>query len=209
METDGANGIAVLKLEGGNRELLCDVMKEDFPRIVVSLRDRSAAASLQPGTQVALLEGRAGCQIARSGVVASVAESLVAVQIEPGLSNYCNRSGRMTDCQFPAMYRPRSGDGHFGGWRGAVITKHGPNSLHLKIEEGLVVPDESELMFSPIGTDMTAGSMLSGEEGGVMNVADVRSRRIRVRAMTRDVMPSEPGTVTLVVDISRTLYRAA
>jgi hypothetical protein len=43
----------------------------------------------------------------------------------------------------------------------------------------------------------------------MMNAADVRSRRIRVRGVTKDVLPGDPGTVTLVVEISRTLYRAA
>jgi hypothetical protein len=65
-------------------------------------------------------------------------------------------------------------------------------------------------MFSPIGSEHSGSTRLYSEEGSVVNASDVRSRRIRVRAVTRDILASTtPGTVTLVVEVSRTLYKAA
>ncbi len=209
MGSDGAIGFAILKLAGNNVELACDVVKEDFPRIVLSVRPGAQTADLSPGVHGALIEIKMGQTIARSGSVASVTDGMVAFSIEAGQSHSNNFGSRLNECQLPAMYRPRSDEGLFGGWRGAIITKHSPNQLHLQVEEGHVVPIESELMFSPIGTDTGSQGRMYGEESGAPNAADVRSRRIRVRALTQDVLPSDSGTVTLVLDISRTLYRAA
>ncbi len=209
MGKDGAIGFAVLKLAGKHIDLPCDVLKEDFPRVVLAVRADAPNCELSPGDRGALIEVKIGQSIARSGSVVSIADGMIAFSIEPSGNQVFGRGPRLTDCQLPAMYRPRSEDGHFGGWRGAIIIKHSPNQLHLQVEEGQVVPAEAELMFSPIGTDSGSQGRVYGEEGGVMNAADVRSRRIRVRAVTNDVLPSDSGTVTLVVDISRTLYRAA
>jgi hypothetical protein len=206
---EATNGYAVLKLAGKGTEIPCDVLREEFPRVVVSVRPDSSSTDLIPGTSGVLIEVKMGQSIARSGTVASIADGKVAFSIEPGTSLVMGRGPRLIECQFPAMYRARNADGHFGGWRGGIITKHSPNRIHLQVEEGQVVPTEAELMFSPIGTDSGSPARMYGEEGGVMNAADVRSRRIRVRAMTSDVLPSVPGTVVYVLDISRTLYRAA
>lgn len=209
MGNDGAIGFAILKLAGSNVELHCDVVSDDLPRIALTLRPGAMAADLSAGVHGLLIEIKMGQTIARSGSVVSISDGAVVFAVD-AVSSYTNGPGsRLTDCQLPAMYRPRSDEGLFGGWRGAIITKHSPNRLHLQVEEGHVVPIEAELMFSPIGTDTGSQGRVYGEEGGVMNASDVRSRRIRVRALTQDVLPSESGTVTLVVDISRTLYRAA
>lgn len=209
MGNDGAIGFAILKLAGSNVELPCDVLKEDGSRVVLAVKAESPNSEFKPGDHAALIEIKMGQTIARSGSVASTADGMVGFVIEPGSHQFGGRLPRLTDCQLPAMYRPRSQDGHFGGWRGGIITKHSPNRLHLQVEEGHVVPVEAELMFSPIGTDTGTQSRSYGEEGGAMNASDVRSRRIRVRAATTDVLPSDSGTVILVLEISRTLYRAA
>jgi hypothetical protein len=209
MAGDGAIGFAILKLAGGSAELACDVVKDALPSIVLSVRSAAHAGELVAGAQGALIEVRMGQTVARAGSVASVADGTVVFVVEAGPSFAGVLTTRLTDCQLPAMYRSRSEEGLFGAWRGAIITKHSPNRLHMQVEEGHVVPFESELMFVPIGSDTGSQGRLYGEEGGVINAADVRSRRIRVRAVTLDVLPSESGTVTLVVDISRTLYRAA
>jgi hypothetical protein len=180
------------------------VLQEEFPRVVLSVGEAEVAG----GTRGVLIERKLGQSIARSGHVKTVAQGMVAFELEPAMDALDLKGARLTDCHLPAMFRPRSADGTFGGWRGAVITRHSPNCLHLQVTEGHVVPGEAELLFSPIGSD-TGGTRMFGEEGGMMNAADVRSRRIRVRAVTRDVLPGEPGLVTLVVEISRTLYRAA
>lgn len=209
MRNEGANSIAVIKALGTNTEILCDVVREEFPHVILCVREQGEKPELAVGGHIAIIERRLGQILARSGTVASLAEGCIAVQIEPGVGLATERDPRLTDCQLPAMYRPIS-DGHFGGWRGAIIVRHSPSRLHLQIEEGHVVPAQSELMFSPIGAESSSSGRMLGEEGSLMNASDVRSRRIRVRALTRDVVPSAtPGTVTLVMDISRTLYRAA
>lgn len=199
-------GQAVLKLAGQNVEVGCRVLREEYPRVVVSLTE--SCEGLAPGARALLIESKLGQAIARSGHVATFAEGMVAFEIEPSRSTSSVRDPKLTDCQLPAMFRPRSEDGHFGGWRGAIIVRHSPNRLHLQVEEGHVVPKESELLFSPIGGDSGGPSRMFGDDG-MMSAADVRSRRIRVRALTTDVLPGDPGTVVLVVEISRTLYRAA
>jgi hypothetical protein len=206
---EATNGYAVLKLAGKGTEIPCDVLCEEFPRVVVAVRPGAPGAEVTPGATGVLLEVKMGQSIARSGTIASIADGKVAFAIEPGTSLVVGRGPRLVECQLPAMYRARNEDGHFGGWRGGIIIKHSPNRIHVQVEEGQVVPTEAELMFSPIGTDSGSQARMYGEEGGVMNAADVRSRRIRVRAMTSDVLPSTPGTVVYVLDISRTLYRAA
>lgn len=209
MGCEATVGYAVLKLAGKGTQIRCDVLREEFPRVVVALHAHHDPGDLTPGTNGVLIEVKMGQSIARSGTVASVADGKVAFSIEPGSSLVVGRSPRLVECQFPAMFRSRNGDGHFGGWRGGIIVKHSPNRIHLQVEEGQAVPPEAELMFSPIGGDAGSQVRMYGEEGGVMNAADVRSRRIRVRAVTADVLASDPGTVVYVLDISRTLYRAA
>jgi hypothetical protein len=205
---EGNGGFAVLKLAGKKVDLECDVLAEQFPMVVLALRPASSQIAIASGEQAALVENVAGQIIARQGTVGTIDSGRITLVIENGASQ--SKGPKLTDCQLPAMIRPKTRDGHYGGWRGAAIVKHSPNRLHLVVEEGHVVPSESELMFSPIGSEHSGGPRLYGEEGAVVNASDVRCRRIRVRAVTRDVLASTlPGTVTLVVDISRSLYRAA
>jgi hypothetical protein len=200
-------GTAVLKLSGRDAPLACSVLKEELPRVVVSLAN--PASDLTAGQRGVLIENRMGQPVARCGHVANLAEGLVAFEVEPSTGLAMHRPAKLTDCQLPAMVRAKSEDGHFGGWRGGLIVRHSPNTLHLQVEEGLAVPRETELLFSPIGGDAGGPGRLYADESGMMNAADVRSRRIRVRGVTKDVLTGDPGTVTLVVEISRTLYRAA
>lgn len=209
MGCEATVGHAVLKLAGKGTEIRCDVLREEFPRVVVAMHPDQDAGDVSPGTNGVLIEVKMGQSIARSGTIVSLADGKVAFSIEPGSNLVVGRSPRLVECQLPAMFRARNGDGHFGGWRGGIIVKHSPNRIHLQVEEGQAVPPEAELMFSPIGSDAGSPMRMYGEEGGVMNAADVRSRRIRVRAVTADVLASDPGTVVYVLDISRTLYRAA
>jgi hypothetical protein len=210
MGNDSAGGRAILKLGGKRPELLCDVVKEDLPHVILEIRPGEPTTDVPVGGHVALLEHRAGQFRARAGTVASVTDGRIAIQLEPAARSLGDREPRLTDCQLPAMFRPLSATGHYGGWRGAIIVRHSPTRLHLQVEEGSAVPGEAELMFSPIGSDVGSSSRPLGEDGAIMNSSDVRSRRVRVRAMTRDVQPAPvSGAVTLVVDISRTLYRAS
>jgi hypothetical protein len=210
MGNDSARGRAILKLGGKRPELLCDVVKEDLPHVILEIRPGESPTEVPVGVHVALLEQRAGQFMARAGTVASVSDGRIAIQLEPAARTFGDREPRLTDCQLQAMFRPLSPSGHYGGWRGAIIVRHSPSRLHLQIEEGSVVPSQAELMFSPIGSESAASSRTQAEDGALMNSSDVRSRRIRVRAMTRDVLPAPvSGAVTLVVDISRTLYRAS
>ena len=210
MENEGTVCVAVIKVPGKSAEYLCDVVREEFPHVILCMRAEEEKPELAVGEQIAIIERRLGQVLARSGKVASFSEGCIAVQIEPGIGLRAERDPRLTDCQLPAMYRPISEDGHFGGWRGAIIVRHSPARLHLQIEEGHVVPVQTELMFCPIGAESASSGRALGEDGGMVNASDARSRRIRVRAITHDVVPSAvPGTVTLVLDISRTLYRAA
>lgn len=209
MAEEVSNGVAVLKLVGRNVELVCDVVSDQFPMIVVSLRPDAPKVSLSPGDAVAIVETKLGQTIPRHGTVGIVQGNTVTLAVDSGTS-HAPKGPRLTECQLPAMLRSRTEGGAYGGWRGACIVKHSPNRIHLLVDGGAVVPKEAELMFSPIGSEHSGATRMIGDEGAVLNAADVRSRRIRVRALTRDVLASPtPGTVVLVLDISRTLYRAA
>jgi hypothetical protein len=203
----GSPAFAVLKLVGKKVDVECDVLADQFPMLVLSVRDSSPKCQITAGEPAALVERVSGQIIARQGTVGTVDGSTVTLVVEGGAGQA--KGPKLTDCQLPAMFRSMSKDGHYGSWKGAAIVKHSPNRLHLVVEEGHVVPKEAELMFSPIGSEHS-GAPRFGEEGAVVNASDVRSRRIRVRGVTRDVLASQiPGTVTLVLDISRSLYRAA
>ncbi|MCH8979241.1 MAG: hypothetical protein IH945_08365 [Armatimonadetes bacterium] len=210
MGTSRGSERAILKVAGSATDLACSIVEESATLAVVVPADKLSPDSLPDGTVVALLTCSAGQTKARSGKVTACAEG----RVEIGFVRSTERTEDaqdLTECQLPAMFRPRSRDGHYGCWKGAIITKHGPDRLYLEIEDDLVVPKQTELMFSPIGADSGgSGGRMYGDDGSVINAADVRSRRIRVRAITRDVLPSEtPGTISLVMDITRTLYRTA
>ncbi len=209
MAESGTNGVAVLKLVGKNVDLVCDVVSEQFPMVVLQVRSDAPKVQITSGDSVALVENRLGQTIPRYGSVAIVQGGLVTLAVDSGASS-ANKGQKLTECQLPAMLRSRGENGAYGAWRGACILKHSPNRIHVLVEEGTVVPAMAELMFSPIGTDNQGSTRMGNDDGAMVNASDVRSRKIRVSAFTRDVLASqEPGTVILVLDVSRTLYRAA
>ena len=202
----------LLKFNGRSSDLLCTVEKEEDGLITVRLPEDGACNELEENTTIAIVRTRFRQTTARTGLLHSVDGDTIQIKLE---SSPAGTSGQgdseLTDCQLPAMFRARSTDGFYGCWRGAFIVKHGPDRLHLKIEEDQTIPKQAELMFSPIGSDTSAGAgRMYGDDGSVINATDVRSRRMRVRAIIMDLLPSDtPGTVTLVLDITRTLYRTA
>ena len=210
MGTTRGSERAILKVAGSETDVPCSIVEESAAQVVVVPLDELSPDSLPDGAVVALLTNTNRRTKARSGKVTASSEGRIEIKFEHG-ADKTEDAMELTDCQLPAMFRPRSDGGHYGCWKGAIITKHGPDRLHLEIEDDLVVPKQTELMFSPIGADSgPGGGRMYGDDGSVINAAGVRSRRIRVRAITRDVLPSEtPGTISLVMDITRTLYRTA
>lgn len=202
----------LLKVTGVSTDFLCTVTKEIEGLITLRLPEGGIGAKLEDRAAVALIRTRYRQHSARSGSLVSVEGDTVEIKLDSGSKGDASQDdSKLTECQLPAMFRPRSLAGFYGCWRGAFIVRHGPDRLHIQIEEDQTIPRLAELMFSPIGSDAggSAGRMY-GDDGSVINASDVRSRRIRVRAITIDVLPSEtPGTVTLVMDITRTLYRTA
>ena len=210
MGTSHGSDPAILKVAGSAQNILCRVVEQSATQAVVAPLGEFSPDSLPPGTVVALLTGTHSHTRARSAKVTASTDGRIQVTFVPG-AYQSEDAAELTECRLPAMFRPRRQGGHYGCWKGAIITRHGPDRLHLEIEDDLTVPDQTELMFSPISADSGSGaSRMYGDDGSVINAADGRSRRTRVRAITRDVLPSDsPGTVTLVMDITRALYRTA
>ena len=201
-----------IRINGLSSGLVCTVTKEENGLITLRLPEDGIDRKLEEGTKVALIRNRYRQTIARTGSINSVDGDMIEIKLEAGSRGVARQDdSKLTECQLPAMFRPKSDSGFYGCWRGAFIVKHGPDRLYLQIEEDQTIPRQAELMFSPIGAEVGASSgRMYGDEGSVINASDVRSRRIRVRALTKDVLPSDmPGTVTLVMDITRTLYRTA
>lgn len=191
---------------------MCAVLSETGELITVQIPEGGSSDKLRAQEHVVIVRSKYRQARACTGLVESIDGDEVKIKLEQqSVNTSVNDDSNLTECQLPAMFRPRSQDGFYGCWRGAFIVKHGPDRLYIQVEENQTIPKNTELMFSPIGSDSgpSTGRMY-GDDGSVINASDVRSRRIRVRAITRDVLPSEtPGTVTLVMDITRTLYRTA
>lgn len=197
-----------VKTSQNDETVVCQVVQIDGRTITFDLPGGKVPAV---GEKVLLVAPFHRQLKAQAASVAEVSGKTVKVTVMEGLGHLHEADDSLADCQLPAMFRARSQDGHFGCWKGAVIVKHGPDRLILQVEHDKVVPEQAELMFSPIGADAAASSArMYGDDGSVISASDVRSRKIRVRAITKDVLSSEvEGTVLLVFDVTRTLYRTA
>lgn len=171
----------------------------------------SEGASLEVGEVVAIVEQYHMGYKSRSGTILNNSGSSLKIHVPYKSIGDESKDDALSDCQLPAMIRPRSQSGHYGCWKGAVIVKHGPDRLILQIEDNVFIPDQVELMFSPIGTEASSNSgRMYNDDGSVIGGSDVRSKRIRVRAVSNNVLASTvEGTILLVVDVTRTLYRTA
>ena len=212
MHSNMTNRKAILMVLGSHEEFRCRVVSSAATHARLEPTDGSFPTDVvKPGLPALLIWNRHNHRVAKSTKIKAASEASIELQfsregrLAPG-----DRGDSLTDCQLPAMYRPSSGPGCYGCWRGALITKHGPDVLHLRIDDGGTVPDHMELMFSPIGADSGGGARMYADDGSVVNASDVRSRRIRVQALTEGLLASEtPGAIQLVVRITRTLYRTA
>ena len=212
MHTTLTNGKAILMVLGSHEEFRCEVVSSAPTRARLEPADGSFPTDVvKPGLPALLIWNRHNHRIAKSTKIKTASEA--AVDLQFSAEDHCslaNQDDSLTDCQLPAMFRPSSGPGCYGCWRGALITKHGPDLLHLRIDDGGTVPERMELMFSPIGSDSGGGARMYADDGSVVNASDVRSRRIRVQAITESLLASDMiGTIQLIVRITRTLYRTA
>lgn len=198
-----------IKLADSETQVACDIVQETHDRIVVSFPSGASCPSV--GDVVAMVHDFHSSLKSRSGTVSKSSGSEIVIRYSTVSFEEEAKGSNLASCQLPAMIRPRSESGHFGCWKGAVIVKHGPDRLILQVADNSVVPDQVELMFSPIGAEgaHSAGRKYN-DDGSVIGGSDVRSKRIRVRAITKNVLASNvEGTVLLVMDVARTLYRTA
>ncbi|MCH7904588.1 MAG: hypothetical protein IH944_08495 [Armatimonadetes bacterium] len=212
MHTNLTNSKAILMVLGSHEEFRCEVVSSAPTHARLEPEDGSFPTDLiKPGLPALLIWNRHNHRVAKSTKIKAASDTAIDLQFSRhGKLAPVDRDVSLTDCQLPAMYRPSNGPGYYGCWRGALITKHGPDVLHLRIDDGGTVPDHMELMFSPIGSDSGGGARMYADDGSVVNASDVRSRRIRVQALTESLLASEtPGTIQLIVRITRTLYRTA
>ncbi|HXH60345.1 MAG TPA: hypothetical protein VNI20_03210 [Fimbriimonadaceae bacterium] len=203
-------GRAMLLVSGSNDPVSCDVLEWEDATASLSLPDEGSGGIAQ-GTHVAVVRSKNGAVQPHSGVIDGVAGGAITVRFTPAPSPNSLKDEGLSDCQLPAMIRSKDAYGNFGSWKTAVILKHGPDRLLLQVMDDHSIPDRAELLFNPIGAEGSGGSgRMYADDGSVISALDMRSRRIRVRATTVHVLASEqPGTLQLVMDVSRALYRAA
>lgn len=201
---------AMLKVVGSEGTCPCVVAGWNGDMVELEVENGGPEA-LTAGTPVAIIRG-AGDQVhVFSGTVETSVGGRATVRLTPAAVPGGKKSDNLANCQLPAMIRHKSEGGHYGCWKAALIVNHGPDRLVLQVSDGQSVPEQAELLFSPIGGESgSSGGRMYGDDGSVISASDVRSRRIRVRAVTVDVVASEqPGTFRLVMDVARALYRSA